>query len=163
MDMQFCREYLFVLNLISESVSAKERHLQIFQWLLDHVMLYEISPIPLLTLSEVKEVIYILEYIRDQELKHFYLLQNLYFKHTGSYPIRNVDIYQPPKDLYIALQNAISLNLEYINNYNQLINSLSSSDDRDIIESIISDNLNQVNLYNYLLKQFELKVNSSND
>ena len=142
------------IDLLAESVSIKEKHLQIFQWLDDQVMISNLSPIPSLSLSDANVVIIILGYIRDEELKHFYLLQNLYFKLTGSYPPLFTGVYYPPNNLWIGLQYAISENLECINRYQRIINGLSSIDDINVISNIISDELRHLDLYNYLLKQF---------
>ncbi len=76
------------INMIGESIMSKERHLQFFQWLIDHVMISELSPIPSLSLAEAKQVIVLLEYIRDEELKHLHLLQNII-----SDELNHIDLY----------------------------------------------------------------------
>jgi hypothetical protein len=45
-------------------------------------------------------------------------------------------------------------NLESIKKYRLLMDGLSSSSDRDMISSIISDELNHIDLYNSLLIKF---------
>ncbi|WP_051599246.1 ferritin-like domain-containing protein [Metaclostridioides mangenotii] len=142
------------INIIGESIISKEKHLQFFQWLIDHVMISELSPIPSLSLSQAKQVIILLEYIRDEELKHLYLLQNLYYGLTGSYPPIYEGVFYPPNNLEAGLENALIENLESVKNYRLIMYDLSSSSDRDTISSIISDELNHINLYNSLLIQF---------
>lgn len=142
------------INMIGESIMSKERHLQFFQWLIDHVMISELSPIPSLSLAEAKQVIVLLEYIRDEELKHLHLLQNLYYGLTGSYPPLFEEVFYPPKNLEAGLENALMENLDSVKNYRIMINGLSSSSDRDTISSIISDELHHIDLYNSLLIKF---------
>ncbi|WP_304341530.1 hypothetical protein [Metaclostridioides mangenotii] len=142
------------IDLINESITSKEKHLQFFQWLIDHVMISELSPIPSLSLSEAKEIIILLEYIRDEELKHLNLLQNLYFRLTGSYPSIYDGVFYPPVNLTAGLENALMENLDSVKKYRLIMNGLSSSSDRSMISSIISDELNHANLYNSLLMQF---------
>lgn len=143
------------INMIGDAIVTKERHLQFFQWLIDHVMISELSPIPSLSLSEAKEIIILLEYIRDEELKHLNLLQNLYFRLTGSYPSIYDGVFYPPVNLTAGLENALMENLDSVKKYRLIMNGLSSSSDRSAISSIISDELNHANLYNSLLMQFE--------
>ncbi|WP_304341233.1 ferritin-like domain-containing protein [Metaclostridioides mangenotii] len=142
------------INMIGESIISKEKHLQFFQWLIDHVMISELSPIPSLSLSEAKEIIILLESIRDEELKHLVLLQNLYFRITGSYPSIYEGVFYPPVNLTDGLENALMENLDSVKKYRLIMNGLSSSSDRTTISSIISDELNHMNLYNSLLLQF---------
>ncbi|WP_315168224.1 ferritin-like domain-containing protein [Metaclostridioides mangenotii] len=142
------------INMIGESIISKEKHLQFFQWLIDHVMISELSPIPSLSLSEAKEIIILLESIRDEELKHLVLLQNLYFRLTGSYPSVYEGVFYPPVNLTDGLENALMENLDSVKKYRLIMNGLSSSSDRTTISSIISDELNHMNLYNSLLLQF---------
>ncbi|WP_024620468.1 ferritin-like domain-containing protein [Metaclostridioides mangenotii] len=142
------------INMIGESIISKEKHLQFFQWLIDHVMISELSPIPSLSLSEAKEIIILLESIRDEELKHLVLLQNLYFRITGSYPSVYEGVFYPPVNLTDGLENALMENLDSVKKYRLIMNGLSSSSDRTTISSIISDELNHMNLYNSLLLQF---------
>jgi rubrerythrin len=142
------------INMIGESIISKEKHLQFFQWLIDHVMISELSPIPSLSLSEAKEIIILLEYIRDEELKHLDLLQNLYFRLTGSYPSIYDGVFYPPVNLTAGIENALMENLDSVKKYRLIMNGLSSSSDRSTISSIISDELNHTNLYNSLLMQF---------
>jgi hypothetical protein len=143
-----------IIYMIGESIISKEKHLQFFQWLIDHVMISELSPIPSLSLSEAKEVIILLEFIRDEELKHLVSLQNLYFRLTGSYPPIYEGVFYPPVNLVAGLENALMENLDSVKKYRLIMNGLSSSSDRDTISSIISDELNHINLYNYLLIHF---------
>lgn len=142
------------INMIGESIMSKERHIQFFQWLIDHVMISELSPIPSLSLAEAKQVIVLLEYIRDEELKHLHLLQNLYYGLTGSYPPLFEEVFYPPKNLEAGLENALMENLDSVKKYRIMINGLSSSSDRDTISSIISDELHHIDLYNSLLIKF---------
>ena len=142
------------INMIGESIISKEKYLQFFQWLIDHVMISELSPIPSLSLSQAKQVITLLEYIRDEELKHLVLLQNIYYQFTGSYPQLYEGIFYPPKNLIAGLENALMENLESIKKYRLIMDGLSSSSDRDMISSIISDELNHIDLYNSLLIKF---------
>jgi len=142
------------INMIGESIISKEKHLQFFQWLIDHVMISELSPIPSLSLSQAKQVITLLEYIRDEELKHLVLLQNIYYRVTGSYSPLYEGVFYPPDNLVAGLENALMENLESVKKYRLIMNGLSSSSDRDTISSIISDELNHINLYNSLLTKF---------
>jgi hypothetical protein len=142
------------INMIGESIISKEKHLQFFQWLIDHVRISELSPIPSLSLYQARQVIILLEYIRDEELKHLHLLQNLYYGLTGSYPPIYEEVFYPPNNLEAGLENALMENLESVKKYRLIMNGLSSSSDRDVISSIISDELHHVDLYNYLLIQF---------
>jgi hypothetical protein len=142
------------INMIGESITSKERHLQFFQWLIDRVRISELSPIPSLTLSHARQVITLLEFIRDEELKHLYLLQNLYYGLTGSYPPVYEEVFYPPYNLQAGLENALMENLESVKIYRLIMNGLSSSSDRDVISSIIFDELHHVDLYNNLLIQF---------
>lgn len=143
------------INMIGESILSKERHLQFFQWLIDHVMIEELSPIPSLSLAQAKDVIILLEYIRDEELKHLSMLQNLYYRLTaGSYPPLFEEVFYPPHNLEAGLENALNENLESIKKYRLIMNNLSNSYDKDLISSIIFDELNHIGLYNSLLTQF---------
>ncbi|WP_051599168.1 ferritin-like domain-containing protein [Metaclostridioides mangenotii] len=142
------------INMIGESIISKERHLQFFQWLIDHVRISELSPIPSLSLSQAKQVIILLEYIRDEELKHAILLQNIYYQLTGTYAPLYEGAFYPPKNLIAGLENALRENLESIKKYELITNGLPSSYYRDLISSIISDELNHIELYNSLLTKF---------
>lgn len=142
------------INMIGETIISKERHLQFFQWLIDHVMISELSPIPSLSLAEAKQVIILLEYVRDEELRHLYLLQNIYYRLTGSYPPLFEEVFYPPKNLIAGLENALMENLESTKKYRLIMNNLPSSYDRDMISSIISDELNHIGIYNSLLTKF---------
>jgi bacterioferritin (cytochrome b1) len=142
------------INMIGKSIMSKERHLQFFQWLIDHVRISELSPIPSLTLSEAKKVITLLEYVRDEELKHAILLQNIYYRLTGTYAPLYEGLFNPPKNLTAGLENALMENLESIKKYELIMNGLPSSYYRDLFSSIISDELNHIEIYNSLLTKF---------
>lgn len=142
------------IDMLGESIITKERHLQFFQWLLDHVRIAELSPIPSLSLAQAKEVITLLESIRDEELKHSDILHNMYFRLAGTYAPLYEGAFYPPKNLISGLENAIVENLESVKKYKITMNRLQYPNDRDLISSIISDELNHVDLYNSLLMQF---------
>ncbi len=142
------------INMIADSIISKEKHLQFFQWLIDHVKISELSPIPSLSLAQAKQVITLLEYIRDEELKHAILLQNIYYQLTGTYAPVFEGVFYPPKNLVTGLENALMENLESTKKYRLIMNGLPSSYDRDKISSIITDELNHIDLYNSLLTKF---------
>ena len=125
------------INMIGESIISKERHLHFFQWLIDHVQISELSPIPSLSLSQAKQVITILEYVRDEELEHAILLRNIYYRLTGTYPPLYEGFFYPPKNLTAGLENAFMENLESIEKYRLIMNDLSSTSDRDTISLIM--------------------------
>jgi hypothetical protein len=53
--------------------------------LIDYIPISELSPIPALSLAQAKQIIAILESIRDDELNHSILFQNVYYQLTGAY------------------------------------------------------------------------------
>ncbi|GAA0240291.1 ferritin-like domain-containing protein [Metaclostridioides mangenotii] len=141
------------INMIGESIISKEKHLQFFQWLIDHVRISELSPIPSLSLSEAKQVITLLESARDDELKHAILLQNIYHRLTGTYAPFYEGVFYPPKNLIAGLEDSINEDLESIKKNRLIMGGLPYSYDRDMISSIISDELYHIGLYNYLLTE----------
>ncbi|MBU5308398.1 ferritin-like domain-containing protein [Clostridioides mangenotii] len=148
------------INMIGEAIISKERNLQYYQWVFDNIRLMDLSPIPNLTTTQVSGLITLLQSIIDDELKHTSLLQNLYFRLTGNYTPLYTGTFVPPKGFISALKYALEENLVSIERLKLIMNKLQDPDYKELISSIITDELNHTNTYYSLLHQFEIHNNN---
>jgi hypothetical protein len=134
------------IDMLGKSIMSKERHLQFFQWLIDQIRIDELSPIPSLSSAQTKEVLAILEFIKDEELNHANILYNMYYRLTGTHAPLYEGIFNPPGNLIEGLRNILVETLESVQEYRNIMNGLQYPSDRYLISNIISDELNHVDL-----------------
>lgn len=139
------------IDMLGESIILKERHLQFYQWLIDQIKIDELSPIPTLSSTQTKELLAILEFIKDEELDHANILYNMYYRLTGTHAPLYEGIFQPPENLIEGLRNILVETLESVQKYRSIMNGLQYPSDRYLISNIISEELNHVDLLSKLL------------
>jgi len=133
------------INMLGESIIFKERQLQLFQWLIDQTRnTTYLSP------TQAKEVITLLQFVRDEKLTHSNILYNMYFQLTNASPPPYDRTFYPPENILSGLERAILENLESAQKNRLLMNSLQQSPYRFLMSSIISDEINHVDLLSYL-------------
>ncbi|WP_315168230.1 hypothetical protein [Metaclostridioides mangenotii] len=132
------------INMLGESIIFKDRQLQLFQWLIDQA-----RNTPSLSPTQAKELINLLQFVRDEKLTHSNILYNMYFHLTNAYPPAYDRTFYPPENILSGLERAILENLESAQKNRLIMNSLQSSD-RFLMSSIISDEINHVDLLSYL-------------
>lgn len=143
------------INILGEAIISKERNLQYYQWIIDNISLIDLSPVHSITETQANELMSLMKSIRDEELKHSILLQNLYLDLTGNYAPIFKGTFVPPSNFISGLEYAIEVSLDSIKKYKLLMNMLQNPKYKESISSIITDEFNHTNTYYSLLQQFE--------
>jgi len=140
------------INMLGESIIFKERQLQLLQWLIDQASISEPSNsnTPSLSPTQAKEVISLLQLVRDEKLTHTNILYNMYSRITNASPPSYEGYLYPPENILSGLERAILENLESAQKNRLLMNRLQEPSDRFLISSIISDEINYVNVLSYI-------------
>lgn len=142
------------INMIGEAIISKERNLQYYQWIIDNISLIDLSPVHSITETQANELMSLMKSIRDEELKHSLLLQNLYLDLAGNYAPTYKGVFVPPSNFISGLEYAIEVSLDSIKKYKLLMNKLQNPKYKESISSVITDEFNHTNTYYSLLQQF---------
>nr|WP_312986081.1 hypothetical protein [Clostridioides sp.] len=145
----------YTIDMLEESIIFKERQLQLLQWLIDQVTISETYQTPELSPTQAKDVIGLLQFIRDQKLIHSNILYNMYTRLTNASPPPYEGYFSPPENILSGLEMAILENLESAQENRLLMNGLQEQSYKFLISSIISDEINYANLLSYIT--FSLK------
>lgn len=107
----------------------------------------------LISATNNREEIEIIESIRNDERKHNKLLRDLYFKFTGNMvpetkiPVKSFGEFNYKEQLVKALMGE----LEAVSKYQKVMKGFDAMEDHNVILEILTDELRHASKYNYLI------------
>lgn len=132
------------INMIGKSIESEKKDSQFYQWLIDNI------PTSNLSSRQANNIRKTIESIRDDELRHNKMYKDMYYQITGEKITPEEEEFIPPANFKIGVENALMGELEAVKKYREIMEGLPSLYYRDIVFSILSDELRHASLYNYI-------------
>jgi rubrerythrin len=125
------------LNLIQKAVAGESEDRAFYSYLIDN------APD-----EEEKQII---TEIRDNEISHYSLFQQIYYEITGEMvPKQNQEEFTPPATYCEGLKRSLLGEQNAVKNYRQIFYALQTRDHINMITEIITDEIRHGILYSYL-------------
>ncbi|WP_038299093.1 ferritin family protein [Metaclostridioides mangenotii] len=132
------------INMIGDSIESEKKDAQFYQWLIDNIPASDLSS------NQVKQIKSIIESIRNDELNHNKMFQNMYHQLTGNIVTPIDEEFIPPESFKVGITDALMGELEAVKKYRLIMSGLPSLYYRDIVFNILTDELRHASLYNYI-------------
>lgn len=137
------------INMIGDSIESEKKDAQFYQWLIDNIPAQDLSS------NQVKQIKSIIESIRNDELNHNKMFQNMYHQLTGNIVTPIDEEFIPPESFEAGITDALMGELEAVKKYRLIMSGLPSLYYRDIVFNILTDELRHADLYNYIFTNIQ--------
>nr|WP_312214129.1 hypothetical protein [Clostridioides sp.] len=151
------------IDLIEDAINYMEQDLHLYNWITERIPISVFQTLPSPNAEEIYDILEILEQIRNDLVNNSNLLKEIYYELTGTYA--NLDqgyYFVPPRDLFTGIYSAIMKTTKYVKLFETIMFGLPNFYYRDKLFSIISDELNNGTLLNYVFSKLIRVENKRN-
>nr|WP_312216343.1 hypothetical protein [Clostridioides sp.] len=129
---------------IGNSVESEERINRYYQWLIDNIPKTELSP------DQIAHIRNILQSIQEDRINHNNIFTNIYYQLSGNPVVIVEKEFAEPKNFKTEIENELFRTLESIKRNRTIMFGIPSLQYRDLIFTIISDEIRHASFYNYI-------------